>query len=93
MSTAVNIFLRQCLIHEGLPFQVNQKKKLKKLLKSMDEAENLLKDPKAKAYDTVEDLVKDLEKMLKILASKSFKKSHTRLKKRGYDLSLLTDTI
>lgn len=62
MSTAVNIFLRQCLIHEGLPFQVNQKKKLKKLLKSMDEAENLLKDPKAKAHDTVEDLVKDLEK-------------------------------
>ncbi len=31
--------------------------------------------------------------MLKILASKSFKKSYTRLKKRGYDLSLLTNTI
>ncbi len=62
MSTAVNIFLRQCLIHGGLPFQVNKKKKLKKLLKSIDEAENLLNDPKAKTYETIEDLVRDLEK-------------------------------
>lgn len=50
MSTAVNIFLRQCVICEGIPFEIRKNNYSKELIAAMEEAEALAKNPKTKRY-------------------------------------------
>ena len=60
MSTAINMFLRQVINHDGLPFKVS-KKPSKQLLEALKEAEEMEKHPeKYKGYHNIEELKKDL---------------------------------
>ncbi len=61
LSTAVNIFLHQCILHDGLPFQVNRTPLSRATLAAIAEAEKLSKDPTAPSYDSMEALKKALE--------------------------------
>lgn len=61
MSGAVNIFLRQCLIHNGLPFNVNLPEFNQETLKAMAEAKAISRDPNIRGYNNMEDLKKALE--------------------------------
>jgi DNA-damage-inducible protein J len=59
MSTAINIFLRQVIQEEGLPFKVLLKQPNSSTLKALSETENNknLKGP----FNSVEELMNDLD--------------------------------
>ena len=59
MSSAVNIFLNQCIINEGLPFLVSSKKNTK-LDSIVAEAYEVHNSKKIKGYHNVDTLFKDM---------------------------------
>lgn len=61
MSTAINIFLRQCIMRQGLPFKVKIPEYSEKLLDAADVAERIARDNNVPAYTSIEDLNKALE--------------------------------
>ena len=60
MSTAVNIFLHQCVLMGGLPFNVEQPRFNNETIEAMLEAIRIAKDPSVKGYDSMEELKKSL---------------------------------
>lgn len=60
MSSAVNIFLRQCILRGGLPFNVEIPQYKEETLKALTEAKEISKDPKAPSYSSLEELKKAL---------------------------------
>ena len=61
MSTAVNMFLNQCIMRGGLPFSVEVPNYNKETIDAMLEAKRISKDPNQKTYSSIEDLRKALE--------------------------------
>ena len=45
MSTAINLFLKQVIKRDGLPFEVANPKPSKELLEALKEAEDIIKNP------------------------------------------------
>ena len=68
LSDAVNIFCRQAILHRGLPFKVEypktenkvEYKPSKELLLAVAEANELENNPNAKRFNSVEELLEDL---------------------------------
>lgn len=56
MSSAANIFLRQCVLHGGLPFKVEIPKFNAETLAAMEEARRISRNPNAPSYSSMEDL-------------------------------------
>ena len=56
MSTAMNIFLRQCVMKGGLPFNVEIPQFNKETLEAIEEAKRISGDPNVKGYKTIEEL-------------------------------------
>ena len=61
MSSAVNIFLRQCLLRGGLPFTVEVPNYSQKTLEALAEAKRISRDETVASYDNLADLKKALE--------------------------------
>lgn len=61
MSSAVNIFLRQCLLRGGLPFTVEVPNYSQKTLEAMAEAKKISRDETVASYSNMADLKKALE--------------------------------
>ncbi|EMB76049.1 type II toxin-antitoxin system RelB/DinJ family antitoxin [Streptococcus mutans] len=61
MSSAVNIFLRQCLLRGGLPFTVEVPNYSQKTLEAMAEAKKISRDETVASYSNLADLKKALE--------------------------------
>ena len=61
MSGAVTIFLRQCILHDGLPFKVEMPRYSSELLSAMEEAKRISRDPDSTGYTSMEDLKAALE--------------------------------
>lgn len=61
MSGAVNLFLHQCIMHNGLPFAVEMPQYNQTTLEAMAEAKRISRDPDVKSYSTMEELTKALE--------------------------------
>jgi DNA-damage-inducible protein J len=61
MSSAVNIFLRQCLLRGGLPFTVEVSNYSQKTLEALAEAKRISRDETVASYDNLADLKKALE--------------------------------
>ena len=61
LSTAINIFLRQSILHQGLPFALTLSDYNDETIAAIEEAEMLLRDPSAPRY-SVEDTLKELKK-------------------------------
>lgn len=61
MSSAVNLFLRQCVLHEGLPFNVEVPRCSKRTLEAIAEAQEISKNPNAQSYESIEALKAALE--------------------------------
>ena len=62
MSSAVNVFLKQCLLHRGLPFSVVIPEYKQEVVEAMNEARKLSNNPKTKRYSSFKEALKDLEK-------------------------------
>ena len=61
MSSAVNIFLRQCILHGGLPFKVEVPKFNAETLAAMQEARDIMSGKiQATSYNTIDELLKAL---------------------------------
>lgn len=61
MSSAVNLFLHQCILRGGLPFRVEMPRYNQRTLDAMDEARRISRDPDVKGYTSMEELGKALE--------------------------------
>ncbi len=61
MSTAVNLFLHQCVLRGGLPFTIEMPMYSSKTLAAMEEARRISKDPDVISYSSMEELEKALE--------------------------------
>ena len=62
LATAFQIFLKQAIQEQGLPFPVKKKQPNKTPLAAMEEAIRLADDPKTRRFATVDELMEDLEK-------------------------------
>lgn len=61
MSSAVNIFLRQCVLHGGLPFKVEIPKYNAETLAAMEEARDIMSSKiQSKSYNTTDELFEDM---------------------------------
>lgn len=56
LSGAINMFLRQIILQDGIPFKVEYPKPSRSLKKAIKEGEKLINDPKAKTYKTPQEL-------------------------------------
>ena len=62
MTTAINMFLRKCIITNGIPFDVNLEVPNKETIKAFKEIEKMKKNPsKTKSYSSFEELLKDID--------------------------------
>lgn len=62
LSGAINIFLHQAIEQQGLPFHVKKSRPNRETLAAMREALELAKDPDARTYSSVKELMEDLER-------------------------------
>ena len=60
MSTAVNLFLYQCVLRGGLPFAVEKPRYNDATIEAMAEALRISRDPNVKSYQSMDELKKDL---------------------------------
>ena len=61
MSSAMNIFLKQCVMRGGLPFEVVFPQYKPGVIEAMEEAKRISKDPNAKRYTSFYDALEDLD--------------------------------
>ena len=62
LATAFQIFLKQAIQEQGLPFPVKKKQPNKVTLAAMKEALEIAESPDAKTYSSASELIEDLEK-------------------------------
>lgn len=63
MSTAVNIFLKQCILTNGIPFSVSIPEYNPETQEAMAESKRISRDPNVKGYT-------DIKKLMEALNSK-----------------------
>ena len=62
MSEAVNLFFKQVVINDGIPFEIKKPKYNRKTIKAMKEAEWISKHPdKVKQFNNLDELWEDLD--------------------------------
>ena len=61
MSSAVNLFLHQCVLRGGLPFTIEIPSYNQRTLDAMEEAKRISRDPDVKGYTSMDELLKALE--------------------------------
>ena len=62
MSSAMNMFLKQCVMRGGLPFAVEIPQYRSEVLEAMEEARRISKDPNTKRYGSFAEALEDLDK-------------------------------
>ncbi len=61
MSSAMNMFLRQCVMRGGLPFAVEVPQYKSEVIEAMEEARRISKDPGTKRYGSFAEALEDLD--------------------------------
>ena len=61
MSGAMNIFLRQCVMRGGLPFDVVVPQYKPEVIEAMEEAKRISRDPNTKRYSSFSDAMEELD--------------------------------
>lgn len=61
MSGAITMFLKQCVLRNGLPFAVEMPRYSQEVMEAMVEAKALSRDPAAKRYQSFSDALEDLD--------------------------------
>ena len=60
MSSAMNIFLRQCVLRGGLPFSVELPQYKPEVIEAMEEAKRISKNPGANRYNNFSEALEDI---------------------------------
>lgn len=61
MSTAVNLFFRQCLYENGIPFAIRREVPNELTRAALAEGDAMLSDPNTKRFSSVDELFTELE--------------------------------
>lgn len=61
MTTAINLFLRQSIREQRIPFEIKLSRPNKETMAAIEEAERLLKTSDTKRYQSVDALFEDLD--------------------------------
>ncbi len=61
LSDAVNIFLRQVILQNGIPFEVKYPELKQEVIEAMEEAKRISKDPSTKRYSSFSEALEDLD--------------------------------
>lgn len=61
MSSAINIFLKQCVLRGGLPFSVEIPQYRPEVMDAIEEAKIISKDPNAKRYSNFSAALEDID--------------------------------
>lgn len=61
MSGAMNIFLKQCVMRGGLPFEVAVPQYKPEVLEAMEEAKRISRDPSTKRYSSFSAAMEELD--------------------------------
>lgn len=61
LSDAVNMFLKQVILHNGIPFEVKYPELKSEVVEAMEEAKRISKDPNTKKYHNFSDALGDLD--------------------------------
>ena len=76
MSSAINLFLHQCILRGGIPFSVEVPQYNKETIEAMKEAKAIANNPNIKGYDSIEELKKSImeDQMFTVKFTNQFKK-------------------
>lgn len=61
LSEAVNMFLKQVILQNGLPFEVKYPQLKPDIIEAMEEAKRISRDPKTKRYTNFSEALEDLD--------------------------------
>ena len=61
MSSAMNMFLKQCVMRGGLPFAVEVPQYKAEVIEAMEEARRISRDPNTKRYSSFSEALEDLD--------------------------------
>ncbi len=61
LSDAVNMFLRQVILQNGIPFEVKYPEFRPEVIEAMEEAKKLSKDPGTKRYNSFSEALEDID--------------------------------
>lgn len=61
MSSATNMFLRQCVLKRGLPFNVELPNYKPEVIEAMEEARRISRDSHTKKYNSFSEALEDME--------------------------------
>lgn len=61
LSSAINLFLHQCVLRGGIPFPIEMPKYSTNTLNTMEEAKHISHDPNIKEYSSMDELKKALD--------------------------------
>ncbi len=61
LSDAVNMFLRQVILHNGIPFEVKYPRFKPEVAEAMEEARRISRDPNTKRYGSFKEALEDMD--------------------------------
>ncbi|RKI44302.1 type II toxin-antitoxin system RelB/DinJ family antitoxin [bacterium D16-51] len=61
LSDAVNMFLRQVILHNGIPFEIKYPSLKPEVIEAMEEAKQISRDPNTKRYNSFSEALEDLD--------------------------------
>lgn len=64
MSTAVNMFLKQCVMTESIPLKIQRPRFSEELIEAIEEAEHMADNPDTPRYETFEEYQAAMQEQL-----------------------------
>lgn len=61
LSDAVNMFLRQVILHNGIPFEVKYPEFKAEVIEAMEEAKRISRDSDTKHYNSFKEALEDID--------------------------------
>ena len=61
LSDAINMFLKQVILHGGIPFDVRYPEYKPEVVEAMEEAKRISNDPNTKHYNSFKETLKDID--------------------------------
>ena len=61
LSEAINMFLKQVILHDGIPFEVKYPKFKPEVIEAMEEAKRISHDSNTKKYGSFSEALEDLD--------------------------------
>ena len=61
LSDAINMFLKQVVLHDGIPFDVKYPRFRPEVIEALEEAKRISRDPNTKRYGSFSEALEDLD--------------------------------